>query len=45
MALVLLMAGGSIAFKVVLHFSRRNHGWGTKGTFTAEVGFLHYVYV
>ncbi|KAI0342287.1 hypothetical protein BDW22DRAFT_179555 [Trametopsis cervina] len=42
--LVLLMAGGGIAFEVALHFSKKNHGWSTKGTFTSEGGVLHYVY-
>ncbi|KAI0089530.1 hypothetical protein BDY19DRAFT_108972 [Irpex rosettiformis] len=42
--LVLLMAGGGIAFEIALHFSIKNHGWGTKGTFTSQGGFLHYVY-
>ncbi|KIP09925.1 hypothetical protein PHLGIDRAFT_59770, partial [Phlebiopsis gigantea 11061_1 CR5-6] len=42
--LVILMAGGGIAFEVALFFSKKNQGWATKGQFTTETGFMHYVY-
>ncbi|KAI0689567.1 hypothetical protein BC835DRAFT_1418450 [Cytidiella melzeri] len=48
--LVILMAAGGIAFEVALSFSNKNHapilglGWSTKGSFTSQGGFLHYVY-
>ncbi|KAI0790335.1 hypothetical protein C8Q75DRAFT_110838 [Abortiporus biennis] len=42
--LVCTMAAGAIAFEAALSFSKLNNGWATKGKFTTESGFMHYVY-